>query len=48
MNQTTIWRIKELLGSGYTAHEVALILDIPFPYVVKVETTPSDWLASHD
>lgn len=33
-----IWQIKELLSSGYTTREVALILDIPFEVVLKVET----------
>jgi hypothetical protein len=32
------WRISELLSSGYTSHEVARILDIPFQWVVFVET----------
>ena len=36
-NQTT-WRISELLSSGYTSHEVARILDIPFQWVLFVET----------
>jgi DNA-binding CsgD family transcriptional regulator len=31
-------KIKELLSSGYTTREVALILDIPYQIVLKVET----------
>jgi len=31
-------KIKELLSSGYTTREVALMLDIPFQIVLKVET----------
>ena len=38
MNEQMKWQISELLGSGYTAHEVARILDVPFHWVIFVET----------
>jgi hypothetical protein len=38
MNKQIRWRIAELLGSGYDAHQVAKILDVPFQWVVFVET----------
>jgi hypothetical protein len=36
MSKETRWRIAELLGSGYDAHQVAKILDVPFQWVVFV------------
>ncbi len=36
------WEVIELLGSGYTTHEVARILDIPFHVVLWIETEKVD------
>jgi hypothetical protein len=38
MSNQIKWQISELLGSGYTAREVALMLDVPFQWVILVET----------
>ena len=38
MTDQMIWRIKELLDSGYATREVAKILNVPFQYVLWVET----------
>ena len=38
MNERMKWQISELLSSGYTAHEVTRILDVPFQWVIFVET----------
>jgi hypothetical protein len=34
-------RIRELISSGYTTREVALILNVPFEIVLKIETEMS-------